>query len=213
LYRDLSTSVSLFPSSPVDSLSARCGRRRRKSARTADSRPHLLATDRSGSRSCAAAGTSIKGLRLCAGRQNARHYMVISRGNLPSELWRGRARARTRQTMPACPLGTKYQQEGTGRDRTRGQEQTRVGLDGGDITKMSENVTHLIIYAPRSSALSSVTPRPPPPTNPPPLCDSRELSASAEPPPPPPPPRRPGAPSAGVPTLRVRRRRRILARN
>lgn len=38
--------------------------------------------------------------------------------------------------MPACPLGTKYQHRGG-------------GLGGGDITKMSENVTHLIIYAPR----------------------------------------------------------------
>lgn len=57
--------------------------------------------------------------------------MVISRGNLAGELQRAPGR-----TMPACPLGTKYQHRGG-------------GLGGGDITKMSENVTHLIIYAPR----------------------------------------------------------------
>lgn len=74
--------------------------------------------------------------------------MVISCGNLPGELYHGRAR----QTMPACPLGTKYHHQG--RDRGGG----RVGLDGGDITKMSENVTHLIIYAPRSRRYTLVPP-------------------------------------------------------
>lgn len=67
--------------------------------------------------------------------------MVISCGNLPGELYHGRAW----QTMPACPLGTKYHHQGGG-----SAGGARVGLDGGDITKMSENVTHLIIYAPRS---------------------------------------------------------------
>lgn len=107
-------------------------------------------------RSCAAAAASIKGLRLAGTERRARaarHYMVISCGNLPSELYHGRAR----QTMPVCPLGTKYHHPERG--RTDGEEERKgeravarvaVGLDGGDITKMSENVTHLIIYAPRS---------------------------------------------------------------
>lgn len=106
------------------------------------------------SRSCAAAAASIKGLRLAGTERRARaarHYMVISCGNLPSELYHGRAR----QTMPVCPLGTKYHHpERGGRmvERRQGETGARVavGLDGGDITKMSENVTHLIIYAPRS---------------------------------------------------------------
>lgn len=156
------------------------------------------------SRSCAAAGTSIKGLRL-ESRQSkaraARHYMVISCGNLPGELYHGRAW----QTMPACPLGTKYHHHGGG---TR--VAVRVGLDGGDITKMSENVTHLIIYAPRSrryprSSLSL------------PLSSfslalfllrtSRAFSGLLHPhfttP----------VPASARPTLRVQCRRRILARN
>lgn len=106
-------------------------------------------------RSCAAAAASIKGLRLAGTERRAcaaRHYMVISCGNLPSELYHGRAR----QTMPVCPLGTKYHhpERGGGRAEKRRKGETvarvAVGLDGGDITKMSENVTHLIIYAPRS---------------------------------------------------------------
>jgi len=79
-------------------------------------------------RSCAAAAASIKGLRLAGTKRRvraARHYMVISCGNLPSELYHGRAR----QTMPVCPLGTKYHHPERG--RTNGGERRRRGGDGG----------------------------------------------------------------------------------
>lgn len=79
-------------------------------------------------RSCAAAAASIKGLRLAGTKRRvraARHYMVISCGNLPSELYHGRAR----QTMLVCPLGTKYHHPERG--RTNGGERRRRGGDGG----------------------------------------------------------------------------------
>lgn len=77
--------------------------------------------------------------------------MVISCGNLPGELYHGRAvAAATTANYARMPLGYQIPASGAGqRERTR-EGGGRVGLDGGDITKMSENVTHLIIYAPRS---------------------------------------------------------------
>lgn len=157
------------------------------------------------SRSCAAAGTSIKGLRLESGgkARAARHYMVISCGNLPGELYHGRAR----QTMPACPLGTKYHHQERGWDAGGG----RVGLDGGDITKMSENVTHLIIYAPRSRRYprSSLSLRPSSSSlSLYPSCAPVELSVVSSTLTSP-----PRVPASAGPTLRVQCRRRILARN
>lgn len=87
--------------------------------------------------------------------------MVISCGNLPSELYHPRPPS-PRRGGELCPHAPWVPNTSIGRERTaarrpRGEEAVgrrgadgRVGLDGGDITKMSENVTHLIIYAPRS---------------------------------------------------------------
>lgn len=83
--------------------------------------------------------------------------MVISCGNLPSELYHG-PRAANYARMPLGyqippSEGRKGGREGRG-ERGEIVARVAVGLDGGDITKMSENVTHLIIYAPRSRRCS-----------------------------------------------------------